>query len=153
MSFLGETVGGVANVICFLRLRTLITHKSSDNVVKWVIHRKNNRHPSEPPPPPPPPKLGYWLFPTVLSSNTSTKLHGGGRGGKATFFSFEVGEMSEALEGELSQLILSLIAALPDINWNSKYSSFFLFSASLFYDKELLSLFILAIKSMGETVS
>ena len=74
-------------------------------------------------PPPPPPlhsKLGYWLFPTVLSSNTSTKWHGGGRGGKATFFSFEVGEMSEALEGELSQLILSLIAALPDINWNSK---------------------------------
>ena len=73
-SFRGETVGGVANVICFLRLRTLITHKSSDNVVKWVIHRKNNRHPSFPPLLS---KLGYWLFPTVLSSNTSTKLHGG----------------------------------------------------------------------------
>ena len=116
-SFLGETVGGVANVLCFLRLRTLITHKSSDNVVKWVLHRKNNRHPSSPPLHS---KLGYWLCPTVLSSNTSTKLHGGGRGGKATFFSFEVGEMSEALEGELLQLILSLIAALPDINWNSK---------------------------------
>ena len=41
-------------------------------------------------------KLGCWLSPTVLSSNTSTKLHGGGRGEKATFFSFEVVEMSEA---------------------------------------------------------
>ena len=121
-SLLGETVGGVANVICFLGLRTLITHKSSDNLVKWVLHRKNNRHSSSSPPPPRPlhSKLGYWLFPTVLSSNTSTKLHGGGRGGKATFFSCEVGEMSEALERELSQLILSPIAALPDINWNSK---------------------------------
>ena len=98
---------------------TLINHKSSDNVVKSVLPRKNNRHPSSPPPPLHL-KLGYWLFPTVLSSTTSTKLHGGGRGGKATFFLFEVGEMSEALEGELSQLILSLISALPDINWNSK---------------------------------
>ena len=128
-SLLGETVGGVANVICFLR--TLITHNSSDNVVKWVLHRKNIRHPSSPPPPLHS-KLGYWLFPTILSPNTSTKLHGGGRGGKATFFSCEVGEMSEALERESSQLILSPIAALPDINWNSKCRSFFLFSALYF---------------------
>ena len=105
-SFLGEIVGGVANVISFLRLRTLITHKSSDNVVKWVLHRKHNRHPSSPPCPPPHPH--------------QHKIAWGGRGGKATFFSCEVGEVSEALERELSPLILSPIAALPDINWNSK---------------------------------
>ena len=52
------------------------------------------------PPPPLDSSLGCWLFPTVLSSNTSTKLHGGGRGGKATFFSFEVSKMPEALKRE-----------------------------------------------------
>ena len=96
-SFLGETVGGVANVISFLRLRTLILNPQELRQYRqmgYFIEKKQ----TAPLLPPVHSKLGCWLSPTVLSSNTSTKLHGGGRGGKATFFSFEVFEMSEARE-------------------------------------------------------
>ena len=101
-SFRGETVGGVA------KRRLFSQAKDSDNPQEFGQFRQmgyfmvpfvNKRH-LFPPPPPLDSSLGCWLFPTVLSSNTSTKLHGGGRGGKATFFSFEVSKMPEALKRE-----------------------------------------------------
>ena len=83
--------------------------------------------PPRPPPPPPPPQKKKKTYkkngaPPIAPPPPphQHKIAWGGRGGKATFFSCEVGEVSEALERESSQLILSPIAALPDINWNSK---------------------------------
>ena len=53
--------------------------------------------PPPPPPPPPPFKVGVLVVSYRIELEYQHKIAWRGRGGKATFFLFEVGEMSEAL--------------------------------------------------------